>query len=57
MANYIKADWSNNSGTIVPWFNASGDYVGWLSNNQSFATTFDWTQTLLSQYVDSPTIN
>lgn len=57
MATYIKADWSNNSGTIVPWVNASGDYVGWLSNNQSFATTFDWTQTLLSQYVDSPTIN
>ena len=56
MATYIKADWSNNSWTIVPWVNSHGDYVGWLSNNQSFATEFDWTQTLLSQYCASPTI-
>ena len=55
MANYIVADWKNTSGAIVPWVNALGDYVGWLSNSQSI-TSFNWTQTLLSQYVDSPTI-
>lgn len=56
MANYILADWNNNSGTIVPWSNALGNFVGWLSNLQSTSTSFDYTQTLLSQYVDSPTI-
>ena len=55
MANYIVVDWKNTSGAIVPWVNALGDYVGWLSNSQSI-TSFDYTQTLLSQYVDSPTI-
>jgi hypothetical protein len=57
MANYIQTNWQNNSETIVPWVNSLGAYVGWLSNNQVSATDFTWTQTLLSQYVDSPTIN
>ena len=56
MASFQQSEWSNNSGAIVPWVNALGDYVGWLSNNQIFPTGFNWTQTLLSQYVDSPTI-
>ena len=56
MASFQQSEWSNNSGAIVPWVNAIGDYVGWLSNNQIFPTGFNWTQTLLSQYVDSPTI-
>ena len=56
MANYIQTDWQNNSGTIVPWVNSLGVYVGWLSTNQVSPTGFTWTQTLLSQYVDSPTI-
>lgn len=57
MANYALTDWSNNSGAIVPWVNASGAYVGWLSSNQQFATAFDYSQTILSQYAASPTIN
>ena len=57
MAIYQQSNWSNNAGAIVPWINAIGDYVGWLSNNQISSTGFNWTQTLLSQYVDSPTIN
>lgn len=57
MAIYQQSEWSNNAGAIVPWVNALGDYVGWLSNNQLSPTGFTWTQTLLSQYVDSPTIN
>lgn len=56
MANYIQTDWQNNSETIVPWVNSLGAYVGWLSTNQVSSTDFTWTQTLLSQYVDSPTI-
>lgn len=56
MASFQQSEWSNNSGTIVPWVNSLGAYVGWLSNNQVSATDFTWTQTLLSQYVDSPTI-
>jgi hypothetical protein len=57
MVIYQQFEWSNNGGAIVPWVNAIGDYVGWLPNNQISPTGFNWTQTLLSQYLNSPTIN
>jgi Protein of unknown function (DUF2612) len=56
MANYTTVNWLNNSSKVTTWVNTSGKTVDWISNYQSISTTFDWTQTLLSQYSASPTI-
>ncbi len=58
IANGDLVNWINNSSVIVSWVNSNGNRVGWMSDNKSISVSvFDWTQTLLSQYVDSPTIN
>jgi Protein of unknown function (DUF2612) len=58
IANGDLVNWINNSSVIVSWINSNNNTVNWRSNNKAISVSvFDWTQTLLSQYVDSPTIN
>ncbi len=56
MNNYEKISWINELLNITSWANTFGNKVDWTSNNNA-SLKFDWTQALLSQYIDSPTIN
>lgn len=56
MAIYSPVNWINNLGTAVSWNNSSSQLVQWISNALLLSSNFDYTQTLLSQYCDSPTI-
>jgi hypothetical protein len=57
MAIYSQVNWNNNFGVNVSWINSSNQIVQWISNFLTVSSNFDWTQTILSQYCSSPTIN
>ena len=57
MITYYQVTWANNFGTTLGWNNSSNQLVQWISNSLLLSSNFDYTQTILSQYCDSPTIN
>jgi hypothetical protein len=56
MAIYSPVNWTNNFGATVSWNNSSSQLVQWISNVLLISSNFDYTQTILSQYCNSPTI-